>query len=62
VSADLGIKVIRGEPWIKDRIAARTAARQAKNFAEADHIRKELLDAGVILEDSPKGTTWRRAT
>jgi cysteinyl-tRNA synthetase len=48
--------------WIDDRIAARAAARKAKDFAEADRIRKELLDAGVILEDGPKGTTWRRAT
>jgi cysteinyl-tRNA synthetase len=48
--------------WIENQIAARTAARKAKDFAAADRIRKELLDAGVILEDGPKGTTWRRAT
>jgi cysteinyl-tRNA synthetase len=47
---------------IEKQIAARTAARKAKDFAAADRIRKELLDAGVILEDGPKGTTWRRAT
>jgi cysteinyl-tRNA synthetase len=50
--------------WTPDRIeaaiAARKAARKGKNFAEADRIRKELLDAGVALEDSPQGTTWRR--
>ena len=51
-----------GAAWVEQQIAARTAARKAKDFAAADRIRKELLDAGVILEDSPKGTTWRRAT
>jgi len=48
--------------WIEQQIAARAAARKAKDFAAADRIRKELLDAGVILEDGPKGTTWRRVT
>jgi len=47
---------------IEARIAARLAARQARNWAESDRIRKELADAGVILEDKPGGaTTWRRA-
>jgi len=42
-------------------IEARTAAKLAKNYAEADRIRKELLAAGIVLEDSASGTTWRRA-
>ena len=46
---------------IQSRIEARLAARKQKNYAEADRIRKELAEAGVILEDDPKGTTWRRA-
>jgi cysteinyl-tRNA synthetase len=47
---------------IDARITARLAARKAKNWAESDRIRKELADAGVILEDKPDGTTtWRRA-
>jgi len=46
---------------IKAQMDARTAAKQAKNFAEADRIRKELLEAGIVLEDSAAGTTWRRA-
>ena len=46
---------------IQQKIDARLAARRAKDYAEADRIRKELEAAGVILEDGPKGTTWRRA-
>jgi|SRR5579862_1076103 len=46
---------------IQDKIDARLAARKQKNYTEADRIRKELEAAGVILEDGPKGTAWRRA-
>jgi cysteinyl-tRNA synthetase len=46
---------------IEAAIAARTAAKKAKQFAEADRIRDELKAAGVVLEDSVSGTTWRRA-
>ena len=42
-------------------VAERVEAKAAKNYARADEIRAELTDAGVVLEDSPTGTTWRRA-
>jgi cysteinyl-tRNA synthetase len=47
--------------WIQSRIDAREAARKRKDFAEADRIRTELLNLGVILEDTPQVTTWRRS-
>ncbi|EWY41990.1 cysteinyl-tRNA synthetase [Skermanella stibiiresistens SB22] len=46
---------------IEDLIQRRKDARKGKDFAEADRIRKELADQGVILEDGPGGTTWKRA-
>jgi cysteinyl-tRNA synthetase len=42
-------------------ITARADAKKARNFAEADRVRSDLLAAGVVLEDSAAGTTWRRA-
>ncbi len=50
-----------GELDVDALIHARLEAKKAKNFAEADRIRKQLADAGIILEDTPQGTTWRRA-
>ena len=49
------------EAWIEERIGKRNAARKARDFAEADRIRDELLERGVVLEDGPKGTIWRKA-
>ena len=43
---------------IADAIAARNAARKAKNFAESDRIRDELLAKGIVLKDGAEGTTW----
>jgi cysteinyl-tRNA synthetase len=45
---------------IEAAIAARQAARKAKDFKESDRIRDDLKAKGVILEDGPKGTTWKR--
>jgi cysteinyl-tRNA synthetase len=45
---------------IEDAITARREARKARDFARADQIRDELLAQGVILEDTPAGTRWKR--
>ena len=49
------------EAAIMDLIEQRMAARADKDFAEADRIRDELLENGIMLEDKPDGTIWRRA-
>src|SRR5690606_12579961 len=49
------------EQRIEQMVAARAAAKKARDFAQADRIRAELAQAGILLEDGPGGTTWRRA-
>lgn len=49
------------EEDIEAMIKERQEARKAKNFGRADEIRKELLDRGIILEDTREGVKWKRA-
>ena len=60
ITASQGAVGVLTKEIIDARIEERATAKKAKNFAEADRIRKELLDQGIVLEDSAGGTTWRR--
>jgi cysteinyl-tRNA synthetase len=61
----LGIGLSDATAEVEDDVVAlverRDAARAAKEFAESDRIRDELLERGIMLEDTPNGTVWRRA-
>ncbi|MCF7993193.1 MAG: cysteine--tRNA ligase [Thiohalocapsa sp.] len=53
-------EAVLSDAEIETLIGARNAARKAKNWAEADRIRDQLQDAGIVLEDAAGGTSWRR--
>ncbi|WP_434480068.1 DALR domain-containing protein [Gemmatimonas sp.] len=46
--------------WVEERLAARKAARERRDFAAADAARAELTARGILIEDGPDGTRWRR--
>ena len=48
--------------WVEERIAARARARSERDFERADAVREELEARGVVLEDTPDGTRWKRAS
>jgi cysteinyl-tRNA synthetase len=49
------------ESWVEERIQARREAREARDWDRADAIRDELSNAGIVLEDGPAGTRWKKA-
>jgi len=58
VQLKIAAKVQIDKVAIADAIAARLAARKAKDFAESDRIRDDLLAKGIVLKDGPDGTSW----
>jgi len=47
--------------WVEERLDARRAARSRRDFAEADRIRAELSEKGIVIEDTPAGVKWKPA-
>ena len=56
----LKIGIELSDTKIDEKIRQRDAARASKDFSMSDQIRDELLEKGIVLEDSINGTTWRR--
>lgn len=60
-TADQNATDSEDEVYIMDMIAKRAAAKKAKNYAEADAIRNELKEKGILIVDTPQGAVWKRA-
>ena len=45
---------------IEQLVAERTTAKKSRNFARSDEIRAQLLDAGIVIEDTKDGVRWKR--
>jgi cysteinyl-tRNA synthetase len=61
LATSAGAEDLAAAPFVELLLALRAEARAAKSWALADRVRDGLAELGVVLEDGPTGTTWRRA-
>ncbi|MEA3508286.1 MAG: DALR domain-containing protein, partial [Synergistota bacterium] len=59
VIGDIPDRAADSDPRIEEMVASREVARQQKNFAEADRLRGQLLELGVVVEDTASGPRWK---
>ena len=60
VVPDRGLGDSELSSWVEDQLRERAAARQRRDFAAADDVRKALEEKGIAIEDSPSGTRWKK--
>ena len=60
LTAELPGAIQESDPQIDAKVSERDAARAAKDWATADRVRDELLAEGIVIEDGPEGSKWRR--
>lgn len=60
VVPDRGLDDSELSSWVEDQLRERAAARQRRDFAAADAVRKALEEKGIAIEDSPSGTRWKK--